>query len=105
DPERDAAAICCIAKRVKPLFTAPLLAALVTLAACSASPGTPALPSRASSGLLQSLQTQSAGKIRHIVWIVQENRSFDDVFRAYPGADTVSSGEDSHGNTIALQPI
>ena len=31
-----------------------------------------------------------AGKITHIVYIVQENRSFDNLFQGYPGADTVS---------------
>jgi phospholipase C len=46
-----------------------------------------------------------AGKIKHIVWIVQENRSFDDMFQGYPGADTVSKGKDSHGDTIPLQAI
>jgi phospholipase C len=36
---------------------------------------------------------------------MQENRSFDDLFQGYPGADTSSSGEDSRGHTIALAPI
>ena len=46
-----------------------------------------------------------AGKIKHVVYVVQENRSFDDMFQGYPGADTVSSGKNSDGQTIALQPI
>jgi phospholipase C len=46
-----------------------------------------------------------AGKITHIVYIVQENRSFDDMFQGYPGADTASSGKDSHGHTIQLRPV
>jgi phospholipase C len=37
--------------------------------------------------------------------VIQENRSFNDVFEGYPGAKTVSRGEDSHGNRIELQPI
>lgn len=36
---------------------------------------------------------------------MQENRSFDNLFQAYPGADTRSSGEDSDGNIISLRPI
>lgn len=44
-------------------------------------------------------------KIRHIVWIMQENRSFDDLFHGYPGADTSPSGKNSHGQTIELAPI
>jgi len=46
-----------------------------------------------------------SGKIYHIVIIVQENRSFDNLFQGYPGADTVSSGKDSKGDTIPLQPV
>ncbi|HKU82200.1 MAG TPA: alkaline phosphatase family protein, partial [Candidatus Tumulicola sp.] len=37
--------------------------------------------------------------------IVQENRSFDDLFQGYPGADTQSWGYDSKGDKVALQPI
>ena len=45
------------------------------------------------------------GKIRHVVYIVQENRSFDDLFQGYPHADTVSSGKNSKGETIRLRPV
>jgi phospholipase C len=27
-------------------------------------------------------------KIRHVIWIMQENRSFDNYFGTYPGADS-----------------
>jgi phospholipase C len=53
---------------------------------------------------LSALDATGAGKIEHVVFIVQENRSFDNMFEGYPGADTVSSGKDSRGHTIALQP-
>ena len=43
--------------------------------------------------------------IRHVVVIVQENRSFDNLFHGFPGADTVSSGVASDGSTIPLQPV
>ncbi len=35
---------------------------------------------------------------------MQENRSFDNLFNGFPGADTVQSGT-SHGVTVPLQPI
>jgi phospholipase C len=54
---------------------------------------------------LQRFSPTGAGKIEHVVYIVQENRSFDNVFEGYPGADTVKSGEDSKGKTIELQPV
>jgi phospholipase C len=46
----------------------------------------------------------ASSKIQHIVIIMQENRSFDNLFNGFPGADTVSSGM-SRGQTIPLQPI
>jgi phospholipase C len=58
-----------------------------------------------SSTAMRALGGTGAGKIKHIVYIVQENRSFDNLFQGYPGADTVSSGKNSHGDTIKLQPV
>ena len=48
--------------------------------------------------------TLSRGVIKHVVIIVQENRSFDNLFHGFPGADTVQSGSTHDGRTIALQP-
>jgi phospholipase C len=42
--------------------------------------------------------------IRHVVVIVQENRSFDNLFHGFPGADTATSGA-SHSGQVALEPI
>jgi phospholipase C len=42
--------------------------------------------------------------IAHVVVIVQENRSFDNLFHGFPGADTVSSGKASFGN-VQLTPV
>jgi phospholipase C len=42
--------------------------------------------------------------IKHIVVIMQENRSFDNMFNGFPGADTVQSGM-SGGASVALQPV
>src|SRR4029077_19844814 len=43
-----------------------------------------------------------AGLIQHVVIIVQENRSFDNLFNGFPGADTAQSGVDKSGNVIPL---
>ena len=49
------------------------------------------------------------GKILHVVVIVQENRSTDNLFQdpvlISRGADIAQSGVDSHGNTIPLKKI
>jgi phospholipase C len=47
----------------------------------------------------------ASAKIQHVVIIVQENRSFDNLFQGYPGADTVSSGKNSLGKTIKLTSV
>ncbi|MGB8908789.1 MAG: alkaline phosphatase family protein [Candidatus Cybelea sp.] len=65
----------------------------------------PALPYMQSSAALRALDATGAGKITHVVYIIQENRSFDNLFAGYPGADTVSKGKNSDGKTIRLQPV
>jgi phospholipase C len=49
----------------------------------------------------------SAGSIPidHIVVIIQENRSFDNVFHDYPGADSADSGLIHTGQRVKLVPI
>lgn len=44
-------------------------------------------------------------KIQHVVIIVQENRSFNNLFYGFPGAHTVDHGVDSHGRRTPLEPI
>jgi phospholipase C len=48
---------------------------------------------------------RASGKITHVVVIVQENRSFDDLFQGFPGADTQSYGYTSTGKKVTLAPI
>ncbi|MFY9720162.1 MAG: alkaline phosphatase family protein [Candidatus Cybelea sp.] len=55
--------------------------------------------------LVGGFEAGPARKIDHIVIIVQENRSFDNLFQGYPHADTRSYGYDSKGDKIALEPI
>ena len=52
----------------------------------------------------QSAKPDYAAHIKHVVIIVQENRSFDNMFYGYPGADTATSGKMSDGTTVALHP-
>ncbi len=46
----------------------------------------------------------TATPIQHIVFIVQENRSFNNLFLNYPGALTQDYGYDTSGNKITLHP-
>ena len=56
-------------------------------------------------GPARQVNQTGAGKIDHIVYIVQENRSFNDLFNGYPGAYTVKQGTTSNGTVVRLQPI
>ena len=84
-------------------WAAALPVPALLLAGCGM--GSPALPYMRGDTMMAALNETGAGKITHIVYIVQENRSFDNLFHNYPGADTVSSGKNSHGQTIELQPV
>jgi len=43
--------------------------------------------------------------IHHIIVIFQENRSMDNLFNGFPGADTVQSGQTSTGATVPLTQV
>jgi len=83
---------------------AALIALTMLLSGCFAR-SAPGVPDVYAGRALQVAHPAGAGKIAHVVWIVQENRSFNDLFEGYPGAKTASSGKDSHGKPIALKPI
>lgn len=42
--------------------------------------------------------------IKHIVVIVQENRTVDNLFNGFPGADTVNEGKNTNGQIVHLAP-
>jgi phospholipase C len=44
----------------------------------------------------------SAGKIQHIVFIIKENRSFDQYFGTFPGADGATTGKLHTGQVVTL---
>jgi phospholipase C len=79
--------------------SALLLAAALALTACS-------LGARTDVPATQSVDVRVARtRITHVVYIIQENRSFNNLFQGYPGAYTVSSGKDSKGRVIKLTPL
>ncbi|HKE36760.1 MAG TPA: alkaline phosphatase family protein [Candidatus Baltobacteraceae bacterium] len=75
---------------------------LIVTGCGSQSPVTSALPNPPAETVLAR---GPARYIKHIVIAVQENRSFDNVFDGFPGADTSSSGIMSNGRKRALTPI
>jgi phospholipase C len=53
-----------------------------------------------------ALGAPSPGKyIKHVVIVIQENRSFDNIFAGYPGADAPMRGRTSNRKTVPLHQI
>ncbi len=94
-----------------PLLRAPLAIAAVALfvSACRGNDGLASFSrdsSRAAERPRASIQlAHHHGKIRHVVIIIQENRSFNNLFYGYPGAKTAKYGYDSKGEKIRLEPV
>ncbi len=59
------------------------------------------LPPAASARVLP----KGLSQISHVVIVLQENRSFDNLFQGFPGADVQSYGYTSNGKKIDLQPV
>jgi phospholipase C len=56
-------------------------------------------------GQISLQQLAHKSKIQHVVIIVQENRTFNNLFFGYPGAKTQSYGYDSNNKKIPLKSI
>ena len=88
----------------------PVAAALglIFLAACRANAPSPALPFAPRAGNanpgFDARSPAGNATIDHVVIVVQENRSFDTLFRGFPGADTVGAGYGQR-RRYALRPI
>jgi phospholipase C len=83
-----------------------IVAAALTFCACSGNNGiNGAAPGLPPSSTLHVHRHGQSGKIQHVVIIVQENRSFNDLFYGFPGAKTAKYGYDTYGNKIRLKPI
>jgi phospholipase C len=92
-----------LARRVRHLAAVPFV---LLFAACSATgsavpPGVTQAPVEA---FQANVRPRASGKIQHVVIIIQENRSVDNLFLGLPGADTRSYGYLSNGTKVALKP-
>jgi len=76
------------------------------LAACGGGGGTnlstPAIPH--APPVFESTPLGSSGLIKHVVIVVQENRSFDNLFEGFPGANTATVGTTHNGSQVPLVP-
>ncbi len=79
-----------------------LALALIAVGWCVAGCGTQHQAIPATGALDRQAVLQAVSPIQHVVIIFQENRTPDNLFHGLPGADTVSSGLNSKGQTIPL---
>ncbi len=79
--------------------------ALLGIAACASGSGPAPFAPAPGSALSadRPFDAGAPGKIDHVVVIMQENRSFDDLFSGFPGADSATAGY-GHGVKYALLP-
>jgi phospholipase C len=92
------------------MLRALALAAVASLVSgCAGGSVTPNSPgsgvtsnARGTSGHAHRGSSPATGLINHVVFIVQENRSFNFMFQGFPGALTQNYGYDTSGNKIVL---
>jgi phospholipase C len=100
----------CALRSSRPRFSAAVLLALCACAGNggngSVEPGTLVSQAPAQPPLPAFKHRRGAkGKIAHVVIIVQENRSFNNLLYGFPGATTQSYGYNTMNQKIALQPV
>ncbi|HLQ29711.1 MAG TPA: alkaline phosphatase family protein [Ktedonobacteraceae bacterium] len=72
------------------LFHYSLIGLVALMSACSFGSSTP------------GTSADAAQHIKHIIFFVKENRTFDNYFGTYPGADGATTAKDSEGNVVTL---
>ncbi len=86
-------------------WTATLAACSLLVAGCSGGEAAPPSAGFVPAASLASGSVPIGKYIKHVVVIIQENRTFDNVFDGFPNADTQPYGYDSAGKKVVLQQI
>src|SRR5262245_21771320 len=93
-----------------PLAPAPLATLpLATSSPASALPRTPSTttpPTPAEGGVVGGQATsmdEARSRIKHVVFLIKENRTFDTLFGTFPGADGATTGQLCDGSTVRLR--
>jgi phospholipase C len=83
-----------------------VVALLVTAAvSCTAATGTTSAPtSTEPSDVVAATFPEGAAKLEHLIFILQENRSFDHYFGTYPGADGIPTKPDGSFDVCVPDP-
>jgi phospholipase C len=78
------------------------------IAGCRGAGSSPAIPvasSQRGGAPIEPMLKKPLDKIKHIVIIIQENRTLNNLFNGYPGATTTKVGRISTDQKIQLQPV
>jgi phospholipase C len=81
-----------------------LIAGLASCTGPSSQQSSP-LPASGAAALDSRVRPSASSPINHIVIIIQENRTPDNLFQGLPGADIASSGLNSKGQTVPLHSV
>jgi len=82
-----------------------LVAAFALTGCSSTSAGTSGIRSEFVPALARANAVSPGNYIKHVIVIIQENRSFDNMFEGFPGAETKTFGYQSNGTLTPLRPI
>lgn len=88
-----------------------LVMAILSVGACTSgggpapevSDGPPTEPPAAPAENPSPGEPQAPNKIKHVVFIIKENRTFDNYFARFPGAEGTATGKTSTGETVELK--
>ena len=75
---------------------------LLGMTACESDVSTPRPAARPTPRASEAESEAESFPIKHVVFIIKENRTFDHYFGRYPGADGATEGQTSSGETIPL---
>src|SRR5579862_9397965 len=93
---------------MKSIHSVVILLSIFALAACGAQSGAPPAGSGPNDAIPAAPSTTHAfpnKAIQHLIIVVQEDRSFENLFAGFPNANAPTSGITHTGRTIALEPI
>jgi phospholipase C len=79
------------------------IAVIAVLAACA--PGGDGASTTPPLDAARRLNAAGPGSIGNVIFIVQADRSFNDLFEAFPGTDTASTGRTHDGREVALKAV
>jgi phospholipase C len=81
---------------------ATTVAMVLSIAACSPFAPSP-FDTRAMRAAQDDTKRDTGTLIKHVVFVIQENRSFNNLFMGFPGATTAKYGYDQSGNKIKIK--